>query len=103
DLGIDMPVMVNTQTNFDTVTVTDPNVAGNGPMGAGPAMPGVNPGAAAAAPARNNSQTVGEYPFVIEFIWKPTPYSQRQKNRLNAEKQKTPDQEQPKVAAAPGG
>ncbi|HZZ30309.1 MAG TPA: type IV pilus assembly protein PilM [Pirellulales bacterium] len=103
DLGIDMPVLVSTQTNTIMTTVTDPNIPGNGGVVTGPSGPGMGANAAAAAAAKAVSQEVPEFPFVIEFIWKPTPYLQRQKNRLTAEKQKTPEQEQPKVAAAPAG
>jgi type IV pilus assembly protein PilM len=101
DLGIQMPVMVNTSTKPISVTVTDPNVPAGMTLPAVPSGPGVNPGANAAATARTTSQTVSEFPFVIEFVWKPTPYAERQLIR-NAQKQKPADQEQPKVAGTPG-
>jgi hypothetical protein len=111
ELGIDLPVMLGNSTRWNTVTVVDPFVAGGG-QGGGPGMPGMpsGPGGPAAAqapaagqPARATSQTVGEYPFVIEFAWKPTTLSQRQKNRRELQQKKAAEPEQPKMAAAAGG
>jgi len=108
-LGIDSPVMVNTSTKWNSVTVTDPNaVAGApqaAPMGPGAPIDANAPGAAAmgaaAAATRQTTQTVGDYPFVVEFIWKPTPLSERQRIRQAEQQKKAAEPEQPKMAAAP--
>ena len=107
-LGIDMPVMINTSTKWNMVTIADPNVAGaaqparGGLLGPGA---GANAAAAAAAAAAANggaSQTVGDYPFVIEFIWKPTPLVERQKIRQAEQQKKAAQPETPQMAEAPG-
>jgi hypothetical protein len=110
EIGIEMPVMVNTSTKWNMVTVTDPNLAAGGSQGLGaPGLPGEPGGQAPAGQAaaggpqvRLTTQTVGEYPFVIEFAWKPTPLSERQKNRQAEQQKKATEAEQAKMAATPG-
>jgi type IV pilus assembly protein PilM len=108
-LGIELPVMITSTTKWNMITVNDPNaVAGapqTGPV-AGASGEDIVPaagGAHGAAPvaARQTTQTVGEYPFVVEFIWKPTPLSERQRIRQFEQQKKAAEPEQPKVAAAP--
>jgi type IV pilus assembly protein PilM len=103
-LGIDSPVMVNTSTKWNSVTVTDPNAVAGAPQAA-PMVPGApadaNAAGAAVAATRQTTQTVGDYPFVVEFIWKPTPLSERQRIRQAEQQKKAAELEQPKMAAAP--
>lgn len=107
DLGIEMPVMLGSSTRWNMVTVTDPNAVGGaqaapagGPPnmgGPGAAAPGANP---AATPERKSQQTVGEYPFVVEFIWKPTTLTERERIRREREQKKAAEAEQAKMAAS---
>ncbi len=100
-LGIELPVMITSTTNWNTVTVTDPNaVAGAAQPAPGPAEADATNGGNAGA-VRQTTQTVGDYPFVVEFIWKPTPLSERQRIRQAEQQKKAAEPEQPKVAAAP--
>jgi type IV pilus assembly protein PilM len=105
-LGIDLPVIVNTSTKWNMVTIVDPNVAGAAqPAMGGPLGPGAGANAAAAAAAATNrdaSQTVGDFPFVIEFIWKPTPLVERQRIRQAEQQKKVAQPETPQMAEAPG-
>ena len=105
DIGIEMPVMLGSSTRWNTVTVADPNAVGGaqpaqggGPPGFGQdAAPAANPGAAA---ERKSQQTVGEYPFVVEFIWKPTTLTERERIRRDREQKKAAEAEQAKMATS---
>ena len=105
DMGIEMPVMLGSSTRWNTVTVADPNAVGGvqpaqggGPPGFGQnAAPAANPAAAA---ERKSQQTVGEYPFVVEFIWKPTTLTERERIRRDREQKKAAEAEQAKMATS---
>lgn len=86
DLGIEMPVMLGNSTRWNTVSVADPNAVAGAP--------------AAGGTGRTSPQTVGEYPFVVEFIWKPTTLAERERIRRDREQKKAAEAEQAKMAAS---
>jgi type IV pilus assembly protein PilM len=105
DLGIEMPVMLGSSTRWNTVTVADPNAVGGAQPAQGGGPPGFGQNAAPAAnPAANagrtSPQTVGEYPFVVEFIWKPTTLTERERIRRDREQKKAAEAEQAKMATS---
>jgi type IV pilus assembly protein PilM len=97
ELGVDFPVITYVGKLTD-VTVGDPTQSGYGGAAPAPATVAETSTATAAGTAPGATPlTLRECRFRVQFCWKPTPASQRLKNR-ETEKQPKPTQE---LAAAP--
>jgi type IV pilus assembly protein PilM len=103
DLGIEMPVSVNSSVKTTPEILTDPNVTDAGASGtlpgAGHGGFGAAPPPVAAAPQRPATQTVNRYDFVVQFLWKPTPMSARQEKRDQIKKQQEEKKAEPEGLA----
>jgi type IV pilus assembly protein PilM len=95
ELGIDYPVLVTRETRIIDTTVTNPNAVATATPAA--AANPIRPGAAPMAPMGDPGvYPVRRYDFEVQFIWKPTPMSERLENR---QKKQEPPKEQPELAS----
>ncbi len=99
-LGIDLPLLVSDSGTPKPVTLSDPNASAADAMAPAVMVGGFgSPAAPALGGGKQTSFNVREYKFVVQFAWKPTPLSQREKHRKELEEPKKSDAEEPKVAS----